>query len=81
MSKCTWIGSGEGCSHTVVEGRSYCEEHLWRVYQKGTQLGKRKKDIRVAQSVHFWENLFNEALVELELEGWVPEAEVDRDFN
>lgn len=79
--KCTWIGSGQGCVHDAAVGRSYCEDHLWKVYQKGTQLGKRKKDIRVAESVHFWENLFNEAVEELESEGWVPEAEVDGTFT
>ena len=67
--KCQWIGKGEGCSHDVVLGRSYCENHLWRVYAKGTHLSKRKKDIRVATTVHFWESLFNEAVEELEAEG------------
>lgn len=64
---CLWSGS---CTHEQVPGRSYCEEHLWRVYQKGTQLSKRKKDIKTATSVHFWESLMNEAVEELEAEGW-----------
>jgi hypothetical protein len=33
-------------------------------------LGKRKKDIRVATSVFFWEGLMNEAVEELEAEGF-----------
>lgn len=78
MTTCTWIGKGEGCTHPAVEGKSYCEHHVWLVYQKGTQLSKRKKDIRVASSVHFWESLFNEAVEELESEGWSFEAEVDK---
>ena len=69
MSKCQWIGDGERCSHTAVKGRSYCEHHIWQVYQKGTALGKRKKDIRTAESVRMWEDLFNEAVDELENEG------------
>ena len=70
MDKCLWIGHGEGCAHARVPGRNYCEQHLWRVYAKGTQLSKRKKDIKVATTVHFWESLFNEAVEELEAEGW-----------
>lgn len=68
MSKCQWIGSGERCSHEAVKGRSYCEQHIWQVYQKGTALGKRKKDLRTVDMVRFYEQLFNEAVEELELE-------------
>ena len=67
---CAWIGGGEGCTHTTVEGRSYCEEHLWRVYQQGTALGRRKKDTRTVDSVRLWTQLMNEAVEELEAEGW-----------
>lgn len=70
MSKCQWIGNGEGCSHTAVNGRSYCEEHLWKVYQKGSNLGKRKKDTRVANTVWDLESEFNRAVEELESEGF-----------
>lgn len=69
MSKCQWIGEGEGCQHEVVEGRSYCEEHLWRVYAKGTNLGKRKKDLKIVDNVRLMEQLLNEAVEELENEG------------
>jgi hypothetical protein len=71
MAKCEWIGAGEGCSHNAVDGRSYCETHLWQVYQKGTQLGKRKKDIRTANNVWLIEQLMNEAIEELENEGFL----------
>lgn len=67
--QCRWIGGGEGCSETAVPHRSYCATHVWRVYQEGTHLSKRRKDIRTASSVLFWEGLFNEAVTELELEG------------
>jgi len=69
MTTCMWIGHGEGCTHTTVNGRSYCETHLWRVYQKGTHLSKRKKDIRIVDDVRTWESLFNEAVEELIEEG------------
>lgn len=69
MSKCLWVGRGEGCSETAVAGRSYCEHHLWLVYNKGSNLSKRKKDIRTATGVRFWENLMNEAYEELLAEG------------
>lgn len=71
MTTCQWIGEGEGCSHKAVEGRSYCEEHLWRVYQKGTNLGKRKKDQRRAEAVWDIESEFNAAVQELEAEGFL----------
>ena len=66
---CEWIGEGEGCSHSTVPGRNYCEHHLWLVYQKGTQLGKRKKDQRIANDVFMWQSLMDEAITELEEEG------------
>lgn len=68
--KCMWIGSkNEGCSHDQVPGRSYCTEHLWRVYQKGTAV-TRRKDKRTAQAVWDIESEFNAAVEELEQEGW-----------
>jgi hypothetical protein len=70
LKNCQWIGDGECCGNTALTGRSYCNDHIWRVYAKGSNHGKRKKDIRVANSVHTWESLFNEALEELESEGF-----------
>ena len=67
--RCTWIGQGEACSEPTVPNRSYCEHHVWLVYQNGTNLAKRKKDQRTADTVHMWENLFNEAVEELIEEG------------
>lgn len=68
---CQWTA---GCDHPVVEGKSYCEHHVWLVYQKGTAPGQRKKDRARA------ENTWN-ILSELELsyrdlvaEGVVEEA-------
>ncbi len=67
---CTWVGEGEGCTHTVVLGRSYCEHHLWRVYQQGTAV-RRKKDLRTVDSVRMWTQLMDEAVSELEDEGFL----------
>lgn len=69
-TQCQWIGEGEGCNHDPVDGRAYCEQHLWLVYEQGSSRARRKKDIRVAASVHTWESLFNEAVEELVLEGF-----------
>ena len=66
---CQWIGHGEGCDHPTVPGRSYCEQHLWLVYQRGTHLAKRKKDLRTVDTVRLYETLFNEAVEELIEEG------------
>ena len=72
---CTWIGTNSRlqpvCCRPVVPGRSYCTEHLWQVYQEGTHLRRRSRDIRTAESVHLWESLFNEAVEELEQEGFL----------
>ncbi len=67
---CTWVGEGEGCTHTVVLGRSYCEDHLWQVYQQGTAV-RRKKDLRTVDSVRMWTQLMDEAVSELEDEGFL----------
>ena len=48
---------------------SYCEEHYPIVYNVGSGLRKRHKDIRVAEAVHTLESLFHEAVAELEAEG------------
>lgn len=70
MSRCEWIGEGEGCNKEAVKDRSYCEDHVWRVYQKGTAI-RRRKDKRVAESVFELEDLFNQAMDELETEGYL----------
>ncbi len=69
-AQCQWIGAGEGCKHTALEGRSYCAEHIHRVYQAGSAQRKRKKDLRVANAVWDIEQAFQEAVEELEAEGY-----------
>lgn len=69
---CEWIGHGEGCNEPRVPGRSYCEHHLWRVYQPGTALRKRKKDIKRAALYRDIESELNKAIEELTEEGVLP---------
>jgi hypothetical protein len=58
------------CGCATVEGRSYCEEHLWVVYQKGSNLRTRHKDRRIADTVWNIQDAFNEAIEQLESEGY-----------
>jgi len=58
------------CTAPSVAGRSYCEDHLWSVYQKGSATARRKKDLRVAASVWDTESEFNAAVEELVSEGF-----------
>ena len=50
---CQWIGPEQDPARGSVKmcgclllwpGRSYCEEHVWRVYQKGTAVGVSRKN-------------------------------------
>ena len=67
---CTYLGNSiEPCGCAVVPGRSYCEQHLWVVYQKGTAK-RRRKDTRIANNVWDIENALNEAIEELQEEGF-----------
>jgi hypothetical protein len=64
-----------GCQYTgcnsplTVEGKSYCEDHVWLVYQKGSALSRRPKDQLRASNIQLWESLFNEAVEQLIEEG------------
>jgi len=66
---CTYIGDGSGCTGAVVEGRSYCADHLWLVYKQGTAQ-VRKKDKRTAQAVWDLEAEFMAAVEQLMEEGY-----------
>lgn len=76
VNLCTYIGPDANpqrmmptCCKPSVDGRSYCEEHMAIVYQKGTARRKRHKEIRVVDDIRLWESLFNEAVEQLEAEG------------
>lgn len=67
---CCFIGDGTGCEMPVETGRNYCINHLWSIYRKGTATATRKKDIRTANRVWDLQSAFNEAIAELEAEGF-----------
>ena len=66
---CSWIGEGEGCNCPSIPNKSYCENHVWIVYNKGTGLGKRKRDIKRASAVLNVVSELDAAIAELEAEG------------
>ena len=70
---CQYIGehgTTPTCTHTALEGRSYCIEHLALVYKAGTNRARRHKEIRTVDKVRIVESLMNEAIAELEAEGF-----------
>ena len=69
MTTCTYIGTGPRCTHTALEGRSYCADHYAVVYKVGSGR-QRKKDMLQAQRVRLVQPLFYEACDQLEAEGF-----------
>jgi hypothetical protein len=68
---CTWIGQGEGCARSSIENYSYCDQHWALVYKAGSSLRTRHRDIRRANSVWDIESEFNQAVEELQAEGFL----------
>ena len=69
MTTCTYIGTGPRCTAQALEGKSYCADHYAVVYKVGS--GKqRKKDTAQAQRVRLVQQLFYEAIEQLEAEGF-----------
>jgi len=70
---CQYIG-GNGhsptCTATALAGHSYCAEHYAMVYKAGTKRATRHKEMRVVDKVRLVESLMNEAVAELEAEGF-----------
>jgi len=66
---CTYIGTGTPCTHTALEGRSYCADHYAVVYRVGSGR-RRKKDTLQAQRTRLVQQLFYEACDQLEAEGF-----------
>jgi hypothetical protein len=68
---CQYLGTGtEPCGALTLEGSSYCAEHHSLIYQKGTARRRRHKEIRTVDQVRIIEQLMNEAVAELEAEGF-----------
>lgn len=69
MTTCTYIGTGPRCTAHTLESKSYCADHYAVVYKVGS--GKqRKKDTLQAQRVRLVQQLFYEAIEQLEAEGF-----------
>jgi hypothetical protein len=49
ITGCQWIGPEQTaapytmCGCKVFPGKSYCEDHVWRVYKKNTNTGNKRK--------------------------------------
>lgn len=52
ITECQYIGADQDplrnwpikmCGCKTFPGRSYCEDHLWKVYKKGTSSGNKRK--------------------------------------
>ena len=70
---CQYIGSDgykPTCTHTALAGHSYCAEHLAVVYKQGTSRARRHKEMRTVDKVRIVESIMNEAIAELEAEGF-----------
>jgi hypothetical protein len=65
----THRGPSPYCGCATNGYSSYCDTHYPVVYNVGSGLRKRHKDIRRAEAVHTLESLFHECVAELELEG------------
>lgn len=71
ITECTYLGTAlKPCGCATLQDKSYCAEHYSLVYQAGTARARRKKDIRVAAQVWNIQDTFNEAVAELEAEGY-----------
>ena len=70
-SRTSRISPAPYCGCATNGHSSYCAEHYPIVYNVGSGLRKRHKDIRRAEAVHTLESLFHECVAELEAEGLV----------
>ena len=69
MTTCTYIGTGQPCTAHTLAGKSYCANHYAVVYRVGSGR-QRKKDTAQAARVRQVEQLFQEAVDLLILEGF-----------
>ena len=60
MQGCQFIGADQDplkhypvqyCGAKVIEGKNYCGDHYWRVYQRGTAIAGRKKERAIDQEI------------------------------
>ena len=82
ITECQYLGTAfTPCGCATVPGKSYCAQHYSMVYKLGTARAKRHKEIRTVDKVRLVEQLINEAIAELEAEGFdcYGERELDLD--
>lgn len=77
MTNCTYIGNATRtqstpCCQPAVHGKSYCKDHVFLVYKEGSNV-QRKRDTKRYDRIQQIVDDFNQALEELEAEGWTPE--------
>jgi hypothetical protein len=60
VTTCQWIGPDQDpqrdhpikmCCKPVFPTKNYCEEHVWRVYQKGTNVGNKREIARIEKEL------------------------------
>ena len=59
MAECQYIGPEQDprkgpvhyCGKATVEGKSYCHEHYWIVYQKGSAIAGRRKERELERQI------------------------------
>jgi hypothetical protein len=74
-TQCQWIGDADynvlrpTCCRASIKNRSYCEDHIWLVYQKGTAVKPRKRATRSQLSLEAIVDDFNRAVEDLTFEG------------
>ena len=73
LHTCQYIGptgTTPTCTQVALAGHSYCAEHYALVYKAGTKRATRHKEMRTVDKVRIVESLMNEAIAELEAEGF-----------
>lgn len=57
---CQWVGPEQDplrnypmsyCGCQTLEGKSYCGDHYWRVYQKGSAVAGRRREKMIEQEI------------------------------
>jgi hypothetical protein len=83
---CQYIGeqgTQPTCTAAALPGHSYCAEHLAVVYKQGSKRATRHKELRTVDKVRIVESLMNEAIAELEAEGFdcYGDSELNKDLE
>ena len=75
VRECQYIGPDQDplkhspikyCGARVIEGKSYCHDHYWVVYKKGTAIAGKKKEREIDREI-----------AQLELQRLIAEQEAD----